>query len=161
LPRQVDRIVNSILSTVEFVDHMYDGKVLGLRTSHRLYYTSVDSNSLTLLLRLLRSVVDLVVQLVHAVVQQSTRFRLAQRVARSVCISRAPSCNNCVCDAIGSLISAFASALIFTMSRKQLPSLCHRRLLLFSTRVCTLYRPTHAHPHKPYNFSKFSSSVAE
>jgi len=58
-------------------------------------------------------------------------------------------------------MSAFASALIFTMSRKQLPSLCHRRLLLFSRRVCTLYRPTHAHPHKPYNFSKFSSSVAE
>jgi len=51
-----------------------------------VYYTSVDRNAPT---QLLRSVVDSLYHRVPAVVQQMTRFRLTQRVARSVCGSRA------------------------------------------------------------------------
>jgi len=59
---------------VELVDHLRRS----MRLAHIDYYTSVDSNLLTRLL-----------QLVSTVVQLLTRFRLTQRVARSVCGSRA------------------------------------------------------------------------
>jgi len=66
-------------STVELVDYTYQ-RVVAARPM--VYDTSVDCNPLTPLFRF-------VLDLLYNYVQQLARFRLARRVARSVCGSRA------------------------------------------------------------------------